>query len=410
MIKNKVILVIMAIIPVFFFPVYFSDAAPDLNAAPEITGEAAVLIDGKTGQVLFEKNAHRRMYPASTTKILTAVLALEKGALDEVVTVPECACNIEGSALGLQEGEGVFLEDLLYALMLNSGNDVAIAVACHIGGSVEGFVHMMNKKAEDIGALNTHFSNPNGLPAPDHYATAYDLALISRYAMQNRKFRELVSTKVKNMERTVPDAQIYLQNHNRLLWRYDGAAGIKTGYTNAAGQCLVAAALRQERELITVVLKSVGADIWTDTEQLLDYGFDNFVPVILTQAGRFVANAPVRFGDADTVPVQTGSFLSYNFAAGEIKDDIQRVVTLDENITAPVFPGEKLGELTFFGGGREVGRVDLLAQQGVGRHLLAQRCLWLLPAFFGLFIILSIIRSNRARHKRWERYKMKYRR
>jgi len=403
MIKNQVILVILATILILsLVPASFSDAAP-----VEITGETAVLIDGKTGQVLFEKNSHRRMYPASTTKILTAVIALERGAADDVVTVPECACNIEGSALGLQEGERISLEDLLYALMLNSGNDVAIAVACHIGGSAEGFVHMMNDKAEDIGALNTHFSNPNGLPDPDHYTTAYDLALISRYAMQNRKFREIVSTKVKNIEREVPDAQTYLQNHNRLLWRYDGATGIKTGYTDDAGQCLVAAAFRQERELIAVVLKSTGVNIWTDTEQLLDYGFDNYVPVTLTQAGRFVANVPVRFGDTDTVPVQTGRSLSYNLVAEKIKDEVKRKVTLKENITAPVFPGEKLGEMTFFLGSREVGRVDLLAQRRVERSMLAQWWPWLLLAF-GLLITQSVIRSNRARRKRWERYKLKY--
>ncbi len=403
MIKNQVILVILATILILsLVPASFSDAAP-----AEITGETAVLIDGKTGQMLFEKTPHRQMYPASTTKILTAVIALERGATDDVVTVSECACNIEGSALGLQEGERISLEDLLYALMLNSGNDVAVAVACHIGGSVEGFVRMMNDKAEDIGASNTHFSNPNGLPDPDHYTTAYDLALISRYAMQNRKFREIVSTKVKNIEREVPDAQTYLQNHNRLLWRYDGATGIKTGYTDDAGQCLVAAAFRQERELIAVVLKSTGVNIWTDTEQLLDYGFDNYVPVTLTQAGRFVANVPVRFGDTDTVPVQTGRSLSYNLVAGKMQDEIIRKVTLKENITAPVFPGEKLGEMTFFLGSREVGRVDLLAQRRVERSMLAQWWPWLLLAF-GLLITQSVIRSNRARRKRWERYKLKY--
>lgn len=404
MVKNEAMFFILAItlLVLFFVQVPFPAAA-----SPEIVGEAAVLIDATNGQVLFEKNPHRKMFPASTTKILTAIIALEKGRMSDIVTIPEEACSIEGSAIGLQEGERISLEDLLYSLMLSSGNDAAVAIACHIGGSVKGFARMMNDKASDIGAMNSHFNNPNGLPDPGHYTTAYDMALISRYAMQNQKFREIVSTKIEIIERVVPGAQTYLQNHNKLLWQYDGATGIKTGYTVDAGQCLAASASRQGRELIAVVMNSKGANIWTDTKKILDYGFEEFIPVTLTKAGRVVADAPVRFGKSNAVPVQTSRSLSYNFPR-DMQDDIKHKILLQKNITAPVLPGEKLGELVFLSGDREVGRVDLLAQQEVKRSMLAQWWLWLLMASLGLLLDQYVKRSNVARRERWEKYKLKY--
>ena len=219
-----------------------------VHAEPELVGEAAALIDSRNEQLLFEKNSNKRMYPASTTKILTAIIALERGNLEDIVSIPRVACNIEGSAIGLQEEEKITLEDLLYALMLNSGNDTAVAIACHIGGSVEEFARMMNELAVRIGAENSNFKNPNGLPDPDHYTTARDMALIAHYAMQNPEFRKIVSTRSATIQRGVPDAQIYLENSNKLLWNYDGTIGIKTGYTNDARQCLVSAAARQDRK------------------------------------------------------------------------------------------------------------------------------------------------------------------
>ncbi|MCL6634464.1 MAG: D-alanyl-D-alanine carboxypeptidase [Peptococcaceae bacterium] len=377
-------------------------------AGPEIVGEAAVLMDIKNGQVLYEKNLHQKIYPASTTKTLTAVVALENGRLDDLVTIQKEDCNIEGSAIGLQEGERITMEDLLYALMLNSGNDTAVAIARHVGGSVENFVRMMNEKAAELGALNTHFNNPNGLPDPDHYSTAYDMALISRYAMLNPEFRKIVSTKVKTIHRDDPEAQTFLENHNRLLWRYEGAIGVKTGYTVEARQCLVAAAGRQGRELLSVVMKSEGNNIWTDATGLLDYGFKEFQLVSLTAAGRYVTDAPVRFGEAGTVPVQTGSSLAYNFPAGK-QPGVRQEVILRNGIAAPVKAGEKLGELVFFAGDRELGRVDLLAQREVKRRLSAQGWPWLFLAA-GLLVMAAVVRyHSHARRRRWERfYRRKY--
>lgn len=375
-------------------------------AGPEVVGEAAVVIDSRNGQVLFEKNPHQKVFPASTTKTLTAIIALESGRLGDMVTIPDDACNVEGSAIGLQKGEKISLEDLLYALLLNSGNDSAVAIANYVGGSVDGFVQLMNKKAAELGAVNTNFNNPNGLPDPNHYSTAYDMALISRYAMQNPVFRKIVSTKIKTIHRDDPNAQSFLENHNRLLWQYDGAIGIKTGYTEQARQCLISAAARQGRELIAVVMKSEGSNLWTDSKKLLDYGFGEFNSVSLTEAGKFVTDAPVRFGVSKAVPVQTGSSLTYNFLRSN-QDEVRQQVVLKENIKAPVRAGEKLGEVVFLSRDLELGRVDLVAQQEVKRSVSSQWWPWLLLAF-GIFVILSIIRyHNKARRKRWERYNRK---
>lgn len=376
-------------------------------AEPAIIGEAGVLMNYKNGQLLYEKNPHSRVYPASTTKILTAVVVMENASLNEMVVIPPEACNIEGSATGLQPGEVISLEDLIYALLLNSGNDTALALAIHVGGSTENFVRMMNKKAFELRAVNSHFNNPNGLPDPDHYSTAFDLALITRYAMQKPEFRKIVSTKVQIIHRDYPDAQTYLENHNRLLWTYEGAIGVKTGYTDEARQCLVSAADRNGRELIAVVMKSEGMNIWYDTKALLDYGFNQYVSVSLVEAGKFVGQVPVKFGVSDSVPIQTGWSAVYDFPSGQIPEITQEIV-INENITAPVQAGEKLGQLIFKSGDLELGGVDLVAQQEVKRKILAQWWPWFLLVGF-LYVIIAIMRYHRrARRKRLFAQRNKY--
>jgi len=390
-------------------------------AGPQVTAQAALLMNSENGQILFEKNSRNRMYPASTTKMLTAIIALERGNLTDVVIVPPGVSGVEGSSIGLQEGERLSLEDLLYALMLNSGNDSALAIAHHIGGSVEGFVQLMNQKAQELGAADSHFANPNGLPDDNHYTSAYDLALIARYAMQNPVFRNIVQTKTKTIRRDNPDAQTYLLNHNKLLWTYNGAEGIKTGYTTQANQCIAASARRfegslqkmlpgagfvggKDRELIAVVLGSEGSNVWADAESLLNYGFDNFIPALLADAGYFITAAPVRFGEGDAL-LQTGSSFTYDFP----KDGynvIRQEVVLQDGVKAPVAAGQKLGDLVFFAGDRELGRVGLVAQQSVKRKLVAQW--WFYPAVASLlYVLLRIVarRRNRLRRKRWEEYR-----
>jgi len=368
-------------------------------AGPQVVGEAAVVIDSKNGQVLYEKNPHRRMYPASTTKTLTAIIALENSRLTDLVTISKDACNVEGSAIGLQESEIISMEDLIYALMLYSGNDSAVAIAQHVGGSVDSFVGLMNEKVAELGAVNTHFNNPNGLPDPDHYSTAYDLALIARYAMQNQEFRKIVATKTKNIKREDPKAQTYLLNHNKLLWQYEGAIGIKTGYTEAARQCLVAAAARQGRELIAVVLGSEGSGIWDDAKALLNYGFNEFNSVSVTENGKYITDAQVRLGVSGTVPVLASRSLIYNFPRDKPLD-IRQEVRLMEKITAPVEAGEKLGELAFFNGEQEIGRVDLVSQRAVPRKMSARWWPWLLLVLT-LLILRAVFRYHSKSRRRY---------
>lgn len=374
-------------------------------AEPEITGEAAVLMNSKTGQVLFEKNPFLRVYPASTTKIMTAILALESGRIGETVSITLEACAIEGSAIGLQEGEQFLLEDLIYALMLNSGNDSAVAIACHVGGSVEGFVQLMNKRAAELGAADTHFNNPNGLPDPNHYSTARDMALIARYAMQNPEFREIVSTKIKTITRSDPNAQTYLENGNRLLWNYQGAIGVKTGYTEEARQCLVSAAAKEDRELIAVVMKSEGYDIWTDSSKLLDCGFIEFNQTALVEAGKHVTDAPIKYGVTKTVAAQTGSSLVYDFSK-DAAPQIRQEIILSDGIAAPIQAGKKLGEMVFFSGSQELGRVDLVAQQGTKRKITAMWWFWLviLAVFAAAAAVAIALYQNRQRRRRWKIY------
>jgi D-alanyl-D-alanine carboxypeptidase (penicillin-binding protein 5/6) len=397
---------------VFLTVILISQIAGPLaaSAAPAVTGQAALLMDPVNGQVLYEKNADERIYPASTTKILTAIIAIESGKMDEKVTIPLEASLVEGSAIGLQEGERIPLGDLLYALMLNSGNDSAVAIAYHLGGSIDGFTGIMNKKAAAIGAVNTHFNNPNGLPDSSHYSTARDMALIARYAMQNPEFRDIVATKVKNIERNDPEAQTYLGNHNKMLWNYDGAIGIKTGYTDDAGQCLVTAAARGGRELLAVVMKSEGANIWTDSTSLLDYGFNDFHAVVLSEAGIFAADAPVKYGVPKTAPVVTGNIMSYSFPVGS-HPEIRQEVMLDKKITAPASAGSIAGELVFFAGGMELGRVDLVLQNDVKRMITAKWWFWLLMSAVlavAVFILLCYIDIRRRRLKIKNRRKYYY--
>ncbi|AEG14722.1 D-alanyl-D-alanine carboxypeptidase [Desulfofundulus sp. TPOSR] len=379
----------------------FSQAA-QAASLPQTLGEAALLMDARNGQVLYQKNASSPMYPASTTKILTAIIALEHSRLDEVVTVSREAARVEGSAIGLQEGERLTMEDLLYALLLASANDAAIAIAEHVAGSVPAFAALMNEKARSIGARASSFQNPSGLPDPRHYTTAHDLALIARYAMQNPTFRTIVSTRLKQIRR--PDAdrskgppQEHLWNHNRLLSRYEGAIGVKTGYTVEAGQCLVAAAQRDNRELIAVILNSQGAAVYSDARVLLDYGFSAFKPVRLVEKGEKVSSFSVP-GGAEEVEAITGNSFYINFPAGE-KPSFERKIVMRQDLRAPLSTGQKVGELVFTqAGGKELGRVELLSARAVEISATRRWFAWLLGAI--VFVVALRLRTIMVRRRR----------
>ena len=238
---------------------------------PSVVAESAAAIDSFTGEFLFVKNENASQYPASSTKILTALLVIEAGDLDKLVTVDLSDTKVEPSNLELKPGELYTRRQLLYGLMLKSANDVAMALARDNAGSVEAFAEKMNRRSVELGATNSHFLNPNGLHNPDHYTTAHDLALIARAAMEQPFFRQIVSTIYYTWKS--PSGPIYqLRNHNRLLRHFAGCNGLKTGYTRAAQQVLVSSALRDEHEVISVVLHTDKPGIWDDSKLLLSYG------------------------------------------------------------------------------------------------------------------------------------------
>jgi D-alanyl-D-alanine carboxypeptidase (penicillin-binding protein 5/6) len=258
-------------------------AAPSRAYSPEeeLTARAAILIDAASGKILYQREPDLRLPPASTTKITTTILTLESGhKLSEFLTVSKAATRVPASKLYLRPGQKLTIEDLLYGVMLSSANDASNVLAEGIGGSVEQFAEMMTKKAHLIGAANTHFANPHGLTAPDHYSTARDLVTIFQYAMKNPTFRAIVQTKISAVNsstmvrKKVVPRRISVRNHNRLLWNFEGALGGKTGYTHAAQKCFVGAVQRNGATLVIAILGS--RNLWGDTRQLLEYGFDNY--------------------------------------------------------------------------------------------------------------------------------------
>ncbi len=250
--------------------------------SPSLSAESAVLIEAESGAIVYEKNAHTRLPMASTTKIMTALVALELASPDTVICVDVRAVGIEGSSIYLCEGEKLTLEQLLYALMLESANDAAIAIALGLAKDEEAFVDEMNAKATSLGLSNTHFANPHGLDAEAHYTTAYELARITQAALQNPLLKTIVSTRKTTIPHQDTNAVRLLVNHNKMLRQYDGCIGVKTGFTQKSGRCLVSAAERDGVTMIAVTIDS--PDDWNDHTKLLDYGFANYRRVELCPA------------------------------------------------------------------------------------------------------------------------------
>lgn len=282
----------------FVFTLLFT-ALPNVSSAkPSLSAASSILMEQKSGRVLYEDDAHEIRRIASITKIMTAIIAIESGKLHEKVKMSERAVNTEGSSIYLKEGTEMKLEDLLYGLMLRSGNDAAVAIAEHVGGSVEGFVLLMNQKAEQLGMENTSFANPHGLDDhEDHYSTAYDMALLTKYAMENEKFRVISGTKVHKVVHPDPDSQwdIEWRNKNRLLTdKYPYCTGGKTGYTKRANRTLVTTATKGSLDLIAVTLDA--PNDWEDHINMYEYGFSTYKQVNIAKKGikKFIKTEPYR--------------------------------------------------------------------------------------------------------------------
>jgi len=322
-------------------------------------------MEASTGRVLYQKNAHEKMPMASTTKIMTALVAIENGNLSDMVTVSANASGVEGSSIWLSPGETMTLSDLLFGLMLASGNDAAIAIAEHIGGDVETFVGMMNDKAREIGAYNTHFVNPNGLPAENHYTTAYDLALISAYAMQNKMFREIVKTQYKTLPWEGHEWNRVVKNKNKILWNYEGGNGIKTGFTKEAGRCLAAAAEREGMQLVSVVL--CAPDMFNDCMALMDYGFEYFDNSLVVKAGEKIGEIAVKDGMEKSFPVYTEKDVYFPLTQEEAAN-LKKRVYIEETLTAPVKKGQQVGRIELWLGEDRIQSVALTAPYDIGEN------------------------------------------
>lgn len=308
-----------------------------VKAGTEGTARAAVVMEQSTERVLYAANADEQLPMASTTKIMTALCVLENAALTDTVTIDARMSGIEGSSMYLEVGETLTVEQLLYGLMLRSGNDAAVALALHVSGSVENFAALMNQKAEELGLAHTHFVNPHGLPAKDHYTTARELAAITCAAYENADFRRIVSTQYIAVPWEGHPYDRAMKNKNKMLTLCKGGNGVKTGYTKAAGRCLVSGAQRQGMQLICVVLNA--PDMWNDSLRLLDEGFENYGMVTVLDSLEPAAHLPCAFSD-QTVPVLPMWDAEAPLAQGETAEVM---LELPEKLTTDVARGQVLG-------------------------------------------------------------------
>lgn len=365
--------------PVYELPDQLLNIA-GIGGPPQITGETAILIDAGSGQILYNKDMHGIRFPASTTKMITGLLALENLDLEEQVVVDTEASFTTGSRIYLIEGEEVTVEELLYAMMLVSANDAAVSLAKTVSGSVEEFAKMMNERAKAAGAINTNFVNSNGLPDDAHVTTAYDLAMIAREAMRNEMFRDIVDTSTYQMGATNKQPSRTFNNSNRLLndsttkfdkdgelivAKYEGATGIKTGSTNAAGSCLVASAKRDDQELIAVILKSTAEQIFVDAIKLLDYGFQNYDGKVIVKKDFVAGVAKIKDGAVKQLDAVTADQMTLSLPQGTSWKKVDIKEKMLKNLTAPIQAGQKLGTLVVSYDGKEIGSMDLIAPKEV---------------------------------------------
>lgn len=326
-----------------------------------LSANSAVLYQPQTETFLYLKNADLRLPMASTTKIMTALIALESCGMEELVEIDGSAIGTEGSSAYLKMGDVLTMEELVYALLLQSANDAAVAIACHIGGDVEGFADLMNGRACDMGLTDTHFENPHGLDGDEHYTTARELAIIASHALKNEDFKRIVSTYKKSFH-TEERSRTYV-NHNKLLHLYDGCIGVKTGFTKKSGRCLVGAAERDGLTFITVTLDAPSD--WRDHSLMLDYGYERLERVVFANALDHMYRLPVIEGEEDhlTVLNTEGAELIRERSEGEIAEHIRLV----RYAVAPIRRGDILGEIIYTIDGEETARVPLIAAETVNK-------------------------------------------
>lgn len=396
-------------------------------APPKVSyAQSALLMDMDSGRVLYSKNLDERVYPASTTKIMTGIIALEMGNMEDTVTVPYEAIKditLDDSQMGILVGEELTMEQLVKSMLIHSANDSANVMAVHIAGSIDGFVDLMNQKAQELGMTNTNFENPCGSHDDNHYTTARDLAILSKYAMKNEQFREIVKTtvykipatnKYKLGERTLWNTNLFLGSLSSSYY-YPPCNGIKTGHTSQAGYCLVSSAAYEDTELLSIVMNCRNDGVtdqsysYIDAKALFEFGFDNYQHTALANVGDIIADSKVYEAKDDmrvavTVENDIGALIPNNDSS---MDDITKTVDLPSQIKSPIKKGDVLGTVTYSYKGVQIGSSNLIATNDVERNNILHVFHIIIgvitnPLFF-IPVILLIIIFMFSRHQKKKR-------
>lgn len=340
-------------------------AAPAAPAVPKLTATTAAVIDADSGQLLYGLNAHVRRPMASTTKLMTSLLAVESGHLDDVVTISKRASAVGEASIALKAGEKLTLRELTYGVLLSSGNDASTAVAETLGeGSEARFVDQMNARAVELGLKDTHFSNPHGLPSANHYSSAYDLTVLLQEAGRLPEWSAIAGAKGQKIPlEGKPDGRV-LTNHNRLLWSYPYAGPGKTGYTFAAGRCFVGSAAKNGRRVIEAVMAA--PDMWGDSQKLMEYGLNNFENVVMAKRGEVLGTVPVAGGNGRTVEVIAPRDVAVTLPKSIAKEaELQQLWQLPSELAPPIGENQPIGQLQIRHGERTLASVPLVAAAGV---------------------------------------------
>lgn len=338
----------------------YSCVLPAYGQTCDVSAHSAVLIEASDGTVIYEKDAHRKLPMASTTKIMTAVVALATGDISREVKIDCRACGVEGSSIYLKPNEVLTLEDLLYALMLESANDAAAAIAYEISGGIEEFASLMNETAAKIGLSGTHFTNPHGLDNEAHYTTAYDLGKLTAYAMSNTEFQKIVSTYKKIIPLCGEDGVRVLINHNKLLKMSDDVIGVKTGFTKHSGRCLVSAA---EKDGVCVIAVTLNApDDWNDHLAMHKLGFAEYESKSLAKPGEFVVKLPCSGAPDGFITARNRDALTHTMPHSA---DFTYSIEAQRPLLPQIDDGQEVGRVVFFSNGKEIGSVALYSDMSV---------------------------------------------
>lgn len=391
---------LIILIPLIIFNITPVAATINDKSHPITNGKAVILMDANSGRVLYERNSNEQLPPASLTKIMTALLVVENGDLEKKVIISEYAAETPECTVYLERNEVLTRMELLYAAMLPSANDASTALAESISGDEAKFLELMNQRVHELGLKNTHFLNPHGLEAKEHYSSAYDLAIITKEALSHPVFIQVAGTQKKVIPwASRDDEDRILFNQNRLLSRYDGAIGVKTGYTKQAGNCVVGAAQRGDMVLIAISMNS--PTVYDDLIEMLEYGFNNYQTITLGAKDDILGEVKVLKGDTTNVKVRPTNNLTIAVTDEEALY-LTYVVSLEPTVTAPIEKGDILGICKIYLKGEQIGSINMVASQTVNlKYSVVESITNTITSKWSItligFIIFSLMYANRQR-------------